>query len=556
MDPNNYVSAFADLPMPGESFLAGIKGGLVLNQVQEQQRQQQAALAQQQEQQRVIRELIANPRAGADQYAAAQLLVPGMSEQLKQAWATKNTAQQQQQLSDLSQWGAAIQNKQPQIAVDAMNARADGMENAARAPTPESQALRAQARAIKEHPELGGFMIKSMLVAHPDGGKVVDAIAKLGVEDRAAAQAPADLAKKQADADAARADATLKNLGVIGQTLGSLQGKNAKPAQVTTALRTLVAKGAIGKDELPDYLAAVPSDPKQLDDWLGSMKLAGMKPDEQMRYTTPDANTVANNATSRANTAANNRTQLAVQDRIDARQESKGDTEPTLDPETLTSMAQQYLAGDKSVMQNLGRGAQGSANIVALRREITAQAKAQGMSGPAIAAKMAEFAGTMAGQRTAGTRIANVEMAANEAESLIPLARQASADVARSGLLPFGKMQMMFDNQTNDPKMRQFVAANNSLVNVYARAISPSGVPTVADKEHAREMLSTAMDHKSYLAVLDQMQREIGAARSAPQAVRKAFNGAVTGQEMHGAAPAAADHPADINALLNKYGKK
>jgi hypothetical protein len=206
-----------------------------------------------------------------------------------------------------------------------------------------------------------------------------------------------------------------------------------------------------------------------------------------------------------------------------------------LDPETLKVMAAQGNTGDTTVFQNLGRGAQGAQNIVNLRKEMIRQATAAGRGGADMAAQNAEYFGTKAGQRAAGTRIANVEMAANEAESLIPLAQQASAEVARSGLLPFGKAQVMFDNQTNDPKLRQFAAANNALVNVYSRAISPSGVPTVADKEHARELISTAIDHKSYMAVTQQMQREITAARAAPQAVRKAFNAAVTGKGEHGA---------------------
>lgn len=205
--------------------------------------------------------------------------------------------------------------------------------------------------------------------------------------------------------------------------------------------------------------------------------------------------------------------------------------------DTLAMMAQQYRAGDTSVMQNLGRGAQGAQNIIRLRNEISRQTAAAGQGGSDLAAKNAEFFGTKAGQRSAGTRIANVEMASSEAESLIPLARQASAAVARSGLLPFGKAQVMFDNQTNDPALRQFAAANNALVNVYSRAISPSGVPTVADKEHAREMISTAIDDRSYQAVLDQMQKEITAARAAPKAVRKAFNDEVTGKG-HNAEPA------------------
>ena len=208
---------------------------------------------------------------------------------------------------------------------------------------------------------------------------------------------------------------------------------------------------------------------------------------------------------------------------------------------TVAMMAEQYRAGDTSVMQNLGRGAQGAQNIIRLRNEIARQTKEAGQGGRDLAAQNAEYFGTKAGQRSAGTRIANVEMASYEAESLIPLARDASAAVKRSGLLPFGKGQVLFNEQTNDPEMRQFAAANNALVNVYSRAISPSGVPTVADKEHAREMIATAMDDKSYQAVLDQMQKEITAARRAPQQVRRAFNDAVTGKGGHG--PEAVEKP-------------
>lgn len=212
--------------------------------------------------------------------------------------------------------------------------------------------------------------------------------------------------------------------------------------------------------------------------------------------------------------------------------------EAMFSPETLKQMAEQYRSGDNSVFVGLGRGAQGAANIAALRKEITAQNMAAGVGGADQAAKNAEYFGTKAGQRAAGTRIANVEMASTEAAELIPLARDASHAVARSGLLPFGKGQVMFNEQTNNPAMRQFAAANNSLINVYARAISPTGVGTVADKEHAREMLNTAMDQRSYDAVLDQMNKEITAARRAPKAVRQAFNEEVTGKG-HSAQPQA-----------------
>lgn len=202
-----------------------------------------------------------------------------------------------------------------------------------------------------------------------------------------------------------------------------------------------------------------------------------------------------------------------------------------IDPDSRVVMAAQYLAGDKSVLSNIGRGTQGAQNIVLLRQEITKQMKDANLTGAQVAAKMGEFTAFTAAQRTVGTKSANIEMAATEASSLIPLARQASNNLPRSGLLPFGKAQIMFNDQTNDPALRQFAAANNSLVNVYARAISPQGVGTVADKEHARAMLSTAHDQASYNATLDQMQREIEAAQNSPKTVKQALSNNFTGKK-------------------------
>lgn len=62
-----------------------------------------------------------------------------------------------------------------------------------------------------------------------------------------------------------------------------------------------------------------------------------------------------------------------------------------LDDTTIATMAQQYLAGDPSVMTNLGRGKQGAENIVRLRAAIAQQAKAQGMNGAQIASVMQDY---------------------------------------------------------------------------------------------------------------------------------------------------------------------
>jgi hypothetical protein len=208
---------------------------------------------------------------------------------------------------------------------------------------------------------------------------------------------------------------------------------------------------------------------------------------------------------------------------------SKAAASGSLDPDTLHDMAGQYLAGDKSVFQNLGRGAQGAANITALRTEIYKQAKEQGLSPTQIATKIAEFNGLSAGERTLGTRTANVEMAVNEAHNMIGLARQASRESTRSGFMPLAQAEQLLQKNRGDPKLARFVASNNSLVNAYARAVSPTGTPAQAEKDHAREMLETAQSSQAYEAVLDQMNLEMEAARKSPGQVRQEFREGAAG---------------------------
>ena len=355
--------------------------------------------------------------------------------------------------------------------------------------------------------------------------KAIETVNAMNTDRRAEQLQPGKVREGEASADKVQAEVAAKNSELIGQTLGSLQNaKNLKPSQVVTAIKSLAAKGAIPKDQVDAFVSSVPDNPKELAGYLDAYKMAGMSPSEQMKYTSVDANTRANNAVTM-------RGQNMVDAREKARQEASNSDEGMLPPETIKMMAEQYRAGDTSVMQNLGRGAQGAKNIIAIRNEIASQTAGAGGNGRDLAAQNAEYFGTKAGQRAAGTRIANVEMAVQEARNLVPLALDASAKVARSGLLPFGKAQIMFDTQTNDPLLGQFAAANNALINTYARAISPSGVPTVADKEHAREMLSTAKDHRAYVAIVKQMDKEMSAAQEAPQHVRQSFNQAVTGKK-------------------------
>lgn len=197
------------------------------------------------------------------------------------------------------------------------------------------------------------------------------------------------------------------------------------------------------------------------------------------------------------------------------------------DNTTVDMLADQALAGDKSVFS--GRGMTG-ANIAAVRNRMNDKMQQMGWSGRDIAAQNADFMANVAANRTAAVKGANIELAGNEFTNIAPLAKQAGQQVSRSGLLPFGKVQVMFNEQTNDPNMAQFAAYNNGLINTYARAISPTGVPSVSDKNHARELLLTAKDQTAYNATVDALVREIEAAKRSPTETRGALRGNITGR--------------------------
>ncbi len=186
------------------------------------------------------------------------------------------------------------------------------------------------------------------------------------------------------------------------------------------------------------------------------------------------------------------------------------------DDPTRRFMAEQYWAGDKSVMQNLGRGAQGAQNILALRKEITQVGRDSGRTPQDLATAMAEFEGLKAGERTAGNRAANIEIAANEAKELSGLAVEASNAFDRTGWKSINDIQKAVQSRTASPELRNFDMANNALINAYARAISPQGVSTVSDKDHAREILSTSFSQGDYEAGVQQLQKELNAALKSP----------------------------------------
>jgi hypothetical protein len=219
------------------------------------------------------------------------------------------------------------------------------------------------------------------------------------------------------------------------------------------------------------------------------------------------------------------------------------------DAPTLQQMATQAWQGDKSVFQNLGRGQQGAQNIVGLRKEIYAQGAMMGKTGKDLAQMNANFVGETAQQRAVGSRVGNAAVGASEVPLLAQIADQSYAKLSRAELVPYNRLKQMVESGTSSPAQAAAYAADQSVVNAFARAISPTGVGTDAARAKGEKMLNTAMGPEAHRAVLNQLITETNAIKSGAAAAMG------TGQQPAAQLEAKPDAPTpEQAAALAKYG--
>lgn len=213
-------------------------------------------------------------------------------------------------------------------------------------------------------------------------------------------------------------------------------------------------------------------------------------------------------ATDRRQVIVNNPTQPA------------GGADAELGDDDAKFLAEQLISGDTSVLQNVGRGAQGAKNVIKLRHFAVELAKSRGMSGTDAAAAIAEFTGLKAGERTLGTRGTQINLAADEAKTFSQQALAASQAVPRGNFRTLTRLIQLGQSETSDPALKKLLVAANGLVNAYSRAISPSGIPRVEDQKYARELLSGADGPEAFNAAVQQIMIEVAGAKAAPGNVK------------------------------------
>ena len=196
-----------------------------------------------------------------------------------------------------------------------------------------------------------------------------------------------------------------------------------------------------------------------------------------------------------------------------------------LDEKGLQSAVDQYRAGDTSAFTGLSKQDKARA-----RNRLGDEDEIRGTTGADQAARNANFAGVKAGERTLGTRQANIDSAVTEAEKILPILRKASDAVQRSKSTNMNELIQIGERGTSDENLLRFSQAARSFANIYTRAVVP-GASGVQDREESIKNLPTFTDQKSFNGVLDIMEQEMKAAKESPAAVREDMSRAITGRK-------------------------
>ncbi len=188
---------------------------------------------------------------------------------------------------------------------------------------------------------------------------------------------------------------------------------------------------------------------------------------------------------------------------------------------TADFLAERVLNGDTKALVGMGRGAQGAENIIRIQTLVAQKAAERGVDARDILARIAEQSGLTASQRTFGTQIARMAVNSTEAEGAIQQGLEVSKNVPRTKFVPVNKLVQMAEANISDPDLLEFRAANLAIINTYARAISPTGQPTIHDKEEAMKIVSEATSPEAYERVMRRMLKEIAIAHAAPATAKK-----------------------------------
>jgi len=379
---------------------------------------------------------------------------------------------------------------------------------------------------------------------NPDGTVnhtgVVQGLAQAGLGDQIPAyqKQVADADKEQTAAAAAKFDYHKKQLDVLSNFYGTYAlNPNATTQDVVQGISQLTQQypdlfppeqGAAAARELP-------GDPATLHRYLVSKAMQTQDMGKQIeswkamapQYNAQDRGAVINEGTIDPLTGVRTPGKDVAKS-MTPDEKAKIDLQKSggLSDDTKDFLADRILNGEKvsSVAGNLGRGAQGAADLRDIQNRVVARARDRGISAEQLGGITQDFSAAGRTLTELGAREGKIAPRVQEAVNFANIAKDASAAVPRGSFLPWTKLSQMSDTQLNDPALAKLKAATVSLINAYAAAVG-GGQIHVHDQEQAGKLLSAAQSPEAYNAVVDQLLTEAQGALNAPGQVQDRIRG-------------------------------
>ena len=189
-----------------------------------------------------------------------------------------------------------------------------------------------------------------------------------------------------------------------------------------------------------------------------------------------------------------------------------------MSPEAINAAAENYYETGK-LPPGMGRGMQGAQMMNAIMSRAAELHPDVNWAERPLAWQ--GFNAGSAGQGLLAKRTASLSLAENEAKSLIPRVHDASMAVSRTQYPTLNRVIEAAQTGTGDPNVIRLGVAVESLVQTYARVLSPAGAPTAADKANAHSILDKAWSTGQIDAALDQMSKEISSAKKSLATTRR-----------------------------------
>lgn len=159
-----------------------------------------------------------------------------------------------------------------------------------------------------------------------------------------------------------------------------------------------------------------------------------------------------------------------------------------------------------------------------------------------------DYIGKTSEKRAEGTRSGAIKISSAAVDGAAKMAIESSNKFNRTRFPLFNQIEQAVSKGTGGKEIIDFNAKNNTLINEYAAAQNPRGVPRIEDKKYARDLLETAYNKGQY-------ETGVNAIVAETKNIKGATEGVMSGKETEAPVtpetPAAADAP-DYSHLWSK----